>query len=70
MEKQIKSFFKEKKLGSVKKVSQMLNWKEGSRYIVTCGLLRLKQYMVYEKDGNIVSVREINGQYKYDTFNN
>lgn len=54
----IKKHFKANKLPKPVTINLIGNWAHGICYAVTTGLVRLRRFCVYFRDGEIVSVRE------------
>ena len=58
MEQKIREYFKENKLPKPGAINYVGKWYKGDCYAVTCGLIRLKRFVVYCYDNEIYSVRQ------------
>lgn len=57
MNRKITEYFKDNGLPAPVTIKEVGPWARGTCYAVTCGLLFLKRYCVYTRDGKITSVR-------------
>lgn len=58
MEQKIMEYFKENKLPKPGAINHIGKWAFGECYAVTCGIIRLKKYVVYCQKDRICSVRQ------------
>lgn len=58
MEQIIKEYFKQHMLGTIKEIQPFQNWEQGKRYCVILRFITTRAFLVYEKDNQIVTVKE------------
>lgn len=58
MEQIIKDYFHHHMIGTIKEMKQVEPWDQGRRYSVILRFVTTRAFVVYEQDGNIVSIKE------------
>ncbi len=58
MEQTIKDYFKQHMLGTIKDIVPMQNWEQGKRYCVVLRFITTRSFLVYEKDNQIIAIKE------------